>query len=376
MAYTFDIRFARSVGWSALIEEPGNSFRWKGGGLLSIDAEGVSIAVKRGLLTLRGQSCRIAADDLTAVYREADALRLEFSTPEALRTILPFWVSNRRVAAEIVTLLPTQRTVELEHSTAGCAQEHRFDRRLVAWLLAGLIALGFGALALPRYLAQSTVQSSAAVRSMHDASPVALPAMRESARKPTGVPSAATTRTHDSPAPAQHASEVSVPRRRNPADSSVSATDTAESLAAGSNAEVSPLGWSVRGLVSGEVIRVARGTPAYAAARRQLDTFEAESAALRACYLEILDSPTADNLEALDERWWKVTMRIYDSEEMQDPALKGLREIELAVARSWHSFLASYAEGLRTRDEGLVATAFAELKFAQVLAVRAHQYVL
>ena len=48
MAHTFDIRFARTEGMAALFEAPANRFRWKGAGKLSIDAEGISIAVKRG----------------------------------------------------------------------------------------------------------------------------------------------------------------------------------------------------------------------------------------------------------------------------------------------------------------------------------------
>ena len=52
MAQTFDIRFARSAGWVALLEAPGNRYRWKGGGLLSIDAQSISFTVKRSLLEL------------------------------------------------------------------------------------------------------------------------------------------------------------------------------------------------------------------------------------------------------------------------------------------------------------------------------------
>src|SRR5688572_32865876 len=82
MAHTFEIRFARSAGLAGLFEAPGNSFRWKGAGRLSIDAQGISIAVKRGLTNLlsRRRSHRIAAAELTEVYREGDALRLEFGS--------------------------------------------------------------------------------------------------------------------------------------------------------------------------------------------------------------------------------------------------------------------------------------------------------
>ena len=52
MAQTFDIRFARSAGLAALLEAPENRFRWKGVGLLRIDAQSISFTVKRGLLAL------------------------------------------------------------------------------------------------------------------------------------------------------------------------------------------------------------------------------------------------------------------------------------------------------------------------------------
>ena len=51
MAHTFDIRFDRSAGFSALLEAPTNSFRWKGSGRLSIDAAGMNVACRRGWFT-------------------------------------------------------------------------------------------------------------------------------------------------------------------------------------------------------------------------------------------------------------------------------------------------------------------------------------
>ena len=48
MAQTFDIRFARSAGLAAMLEVPENAFRWKGGGLLRIDAHGISMASSAG----------------------------------------------------------------------------------------------------------------------------------------------------------------------------------------------------------------------------------------------------------------------------------------------------------------------------------------
>ena len=126
MAQTFDIRFARSAGLAALLEAPENRFRWKGGGLLRIDAQSISFAVKRGLLALFAgkRTRRIPAGNLKAVYREGDALRVEFQADEAARVVLPFWADDRDAAAQIVRLLPTSQTVEIEDSTT-----HPFGNR-------------------------------------------------------------------------------------------------------------------------------------------------------------------------------------------------------------------------------------------------------
>src|SRR6185295_2898179 len=135
MAHTFDIRFVRSGGLAGLFEAPANSFRWKGAGRLSIDAQGISIAVKRGLLSLFPGSRRVAAAELTEVMREGDALRVEFTTGNTARAVIPFWVRDANTAQEIVRLLPTNRTVELEHDAAGVARiSFRVDWRALALL--------------------------------------------------------------------------------------------------------------------------------------------------------------------------------------------------------------------------------------------------
>ena len=118
MAQTFDIRFARTPGLAALLEVPENRFRWKGGGLLRIDSRGISIGLKRGLLALLGgkRTQRIPSEDLRAVYREGEAVRVEYQSGSA-NVVLPFWADNRDAAAQIVRMLPTSQTVEIEHST-------------------------------------------------------------------------------------------------------------------------------------------------------------------------------------------------------------------------------------------------------------------
>jgi hypothetical protein len=106
MAQTFDIRF----------DAAGNSFGWKGGGLLRIDGQGLSFALKRGIASLlaRRKSQRIPADKIREVYREGEVLRVEFATDEIPRATLPFRVRDRDTAAHIMQLLPTSRTVEVD----------------------------------------------------------------------------------------------------------------------------------------------------------------------------------------------------------------------------------------------------------------------
>ena len=101
MAQTFDIRFARSVGLTALLEVPLNRFRWKGGGHLRIDGQGISIGVKRGILALFGakHTHRISNENLRSVYREGEALRVEFENADSKRIVLPFWAGDSNTAA-------------------------------------------------------------------------------------------------------------------------------------------------------------------------------------------------------------------------------------------------------------------------------------
>ena len=127
---------------------PLNRFRWKGGGHLRIDAKGISIGVKRGILALfgAGHTQRISNENLRAVYREGEALRVKYDTAESKRIVLPFWAGDSGTAAQIVRLLPTNQTVEIEHSTeAPGARKPRADRRVLltigVTLAAGIAAL-------------------------------------------------------------------------------------------------------------------------------------------------------------------------------------------------------------------------------------------
>ena len=142
MAHTFDIRFARSSGLAAFLQAPTNTFRWKGAGRLSIDPEGISIAVRRGVPALFPHTRRVPAADLKGVLREGEALRVEFSTDNNSRAVVLFWVRDQETAEEIVRLLPTTRTVELNHDAAGVAQARvGIDWRALSLLAVALVAV-------------------------------------------------------------------------------------------------------------------------------------------------------------------------------------------------------------------------------------------
>jgi hypothetical protein len=321
MAQTFDIRFAKSAGLASLFEAPTNEYRWKGAGRLSIDPTGVSIAARRGLLTLfaRATTRRIPTNSLIGVYREGNALRLEFSTQESARAVLPIWVGDRDSAAQIVTLLPTQRSVELEGGDPEAPRRYRFDHKLIALLLIGVVALAVGALALARHFA-----ADRATPLVEGDSDLARPATRDSTIAP----------------PPQAAAPMPV------------------SSAGGFDPSNSPI------YLQNPI------------ARREFERFQAESYALRAEYSSIRVSPTAEDLEALEARWGEVIARIYNTSDFEGIEFVTQREVELAVARSWRYYLSIHAAGLRASDPRLIELAAAHLEFTEALELRLSQFAL
>jgi hypothetical protein len=385
MAQTFDIRFARSAGLAGFFEAPANEFRWKGAGRLSIDASGISIALRRGLMTLfaRGQFRRIAANSLIEVYREGNALRLEFSTRESARAVLPFWASDRIAAAEIVTLLPTHRSVELEDT--GSARRYRFDRRLGVSLLVGVVMLGAGAVALQRYLADERIAASVLAVAQP---PVQVPAREALSTPPVSKPDA---NSHLAPgtatataAPASAASGRPIPLYMNPPELPASSLDSsavvAEPVVAQTEAAPAPSvdtssrTWVVFPSTDG-IYPIVAGDPRYEIARREFDRFQAERAQLRGNYLYERDFPNAERLEAIEAGWMVVTARIYDSRELAAIEFIALREMELAVSRSWRVYLSVHAAGLRADNKALVRLSSTYLASAEALESMLPQFV-
>jgi len=343
MAQTFDIRFARSVGLTALLEVPLNRFRWKGGGHLRIDAKGISIGVKRGILALfgAGHTQRISNENLRAVYREGEALRVEYDTAESKRIVLPFWAGDSGTAAQIVRLLPTNQTVEIEHSTeAPGARKPRADRRVL--LTIGVtLAAGIAALWTTSLRTTPPVEGADA----------------QQVEKPLPPPVAGT-------APPSSAAAMAPPGAAMPVEAFDSIPEVTSSEVA--------------------VIPISRGTLSHDIAVRELAAFERDAASLESDYRlahkqlmtgEMSPDDFAERLEEYEMRWWTVTFRIYDSKQLEDPALLELRRVMLGAARRWRNFLSEYAEGLRSRDQVMIAGPLAEVARAQEMRARARRFV-
>jgi hypothetical protein len=109
--------------------------------------------------------------------------------------------------------------------------------------------------------------------------------------------------------------------------------------------------------------------PAHEAARRQLDLFLAESNTLRSYYLNARYEANDQRFSKIEDLWWKVTVRVSNSPAFEDPALRPLQEIELAISRAWRRAFAMYP------DPALLVSADAEVEFAEMLEARARQLV-
>ena len=308
MTHTFDIRFARTAGFAAWLEAPANRFRWKGAGRLSISSDGITIAASRGLASLFRlvPSRKIPAGDLKEVYREGAALRLEFATAESARGVVPLWVKDRETAANIVHLLPTTRTVELEESHERAAPRARIDRRVAGALLAG-VAIGVAA----TYALMRT-----------DPAPIAIES------PPASV--AATVEVDDA-APSM---PVALPEPR-PAPRDSAAYKSAARVVSAFNAEANDL------------------LKAY-----QLNRMDLESDVMTR-------EQFADALPALERRWWKLTLQVMDADELAVPQFADVRAATLDVAVHWRNFLTLYAEGMRKDDPAMIRRAFSTLARAE-----------
>lgn len=316
MAHTFDIRFARSTGLSGLLEPPANSFRWRGSGTLRIDAAGVSFALRCGLLSWCSPRRRIDAANLEQVYREGHALHLTFTTKDSPRASVSCWAVDAGTAAEIVGLLPTRRTIELESVGARPASP-RHDRRAVGALLL-FFAMFFGGAAL---LIPAPEVAPPAARPLIEAPNIVVPVDLD-ASKLVLPPDFAAAIPQDSPQYAVASRQLAAFEK------------DAEAL-----------------LID------------YRVDRKLL-----ESGAIN-------EEAFTNRLATLELAWWAVTYRMLDDSEFAAMGLLDIRATLLASARHWRAFLASHAEGVRQGDHVKIAKSFEDLARAEEMLSRARLYV-
>jgi hypothetical protein len=352
MAHTFDIRFVRSGGLAGFFEAPANSYRWKGAGKLRIDPEGISIAVRRGILSLlaKRNTQRIPAANLREVYREGEALRVEFASDGNPREVLPFWVQDRDTAAHIVNLLPTTRTVEMEHSTVPReGEQFRIDWRIVSYFAFALLFAAVAALVIDRI--QNTTPAPIVAPPAIELPPAVVEVAPDTATLDVETPDSAPESFIES-FPANVAPPPALPGTR----------------------ELDPVYLD---------LQVPRNSPAYRVARRQVQMFTAQAVSIEKSYRENHKRFTSraistdEFLVLLDDsemRWWDFTFRILEDDALADPALTDVRAALLAAARHWRNFYSGYAEGLRRQDHVMIARSFDELTLAEELRTRVRQH--
>jgi hypothetical protein len=399
MAESFDIRFSRAAGFAALLEAPANTFRWTGRGQLSIDAQGISVALQRGLSSwpVRNRARRIAAADLRQVFREGEALRVEFSSSGAPRASMQFWAKDRATAAQIVSLLPTLRTVELEEGAA--AGQFRVNRPVatllgiaLAAITCGIVVMRFGhsppvASAMDTRKASPTSAAAAPVTAGEPARADSLEVARTTtpagaASEPATRPSTR-TRLHEGAAP---------PAAGAPGDAIGETSvepENGDLLPAFPATELSlladiPLPARAPLRVDGPLATIPSNTPAWNEALRQLALFGSDLDDLREGLerdrqlfesARISRAEMAKRVDAYEDRWWDVTFRILDTDAFAVPVLADLRATLLASARYQRHFLALYAEGVRTANQATLRRALVEQARADALHKRARRFI-
>jgi hypothetical protein len=284
--------------------------------------------------------------------------------------VLPLWAQDHEAAAQIVKLMPTTRTIELE-DPSSTRRPYRFDWRLITGVLLGAALISFGGFAVHRLIAPAGQ---------------ALPSASEGLEvSPSRVhlPIAA------APTPARTPGSPSEPRNE-PLGGDLAAPNAQVEFDGASPVDYGELRHSVPGTAAADGPRTdghretaavespathgAVATPQYETVRPQIEYFEIESARLRSAYQYLSGRPTPAELQKIEDGWWQLSVRIYQSGEFQRSSYYSLIEAELAASRAWRRFLAVYADGLRANNREQIEFALKELEFAEHLTRRVHLF--
>jgi hypothetical protein len=395
MAHTFDIRFARSSSFAGLFEASLNSFGWRGNGQLTIDSMALEVGVKRSFtsLFLRRRSHRIRVDQISEVYREGEALRIEFSDGARSREILPVWAQDRGSAARIVELLPTTNTIELEQTPSDTRPRPASSKRALVMpvLLTAVLLVSIFVLMPKRPTPTTASPSDASVAGNSIATPptrlpdetVVQAAMPSPAAESSGEPAASMDASADTP--------VSAPAISPPAAKVVQGRTTQQPAAASpaSGAEPDPNNFvptvpEIEIRAEDLVVPLRQGSLAYDAARDILKQFEQMASELGEKYRkqrQLSDAGQLDadafarGLDALEGQWRQQGMKLLDPAAAKDPVLSGFLTTLGAVVTYQSNFLSGYAAAVRAKDANATAKAFEDLARAEKMLERAKLYV-
>lgn len=397
---SFDIRFARSAGLMGLFEAPANSFRWKGGGQLTVDDQCVTVSALSRLPFLT-RRLRFSSTDLRQAYREGEVVRLEFAEARGA-VVLPVWAKDAQVAAEIVRALPTTRTVEFERSPDDRLPRVRYDKRLVvsACIAGALLLLGIILLRIPSNAPEqiaitptefipdpAVLEASGPLVAAETApEPIAtLPAPLPE-RQTIPIADSALTRPASRDAPSIPA-PVEADNEPAPRASASKAATEDPAPKAMEEAEAEPFVPSIPGIHIGPAdlaVPIRKNTIAFDTAEHLLSWFQkiaSENNEKFAVYLADMDGGRMNErefirkLSELEWRWRNLTSGLLATSEAKVPELTGFRGSLLAVVSYQASFFDGYASGLRTNNQDSIGKAFAERERADEALERARMYL-
>lgn len=121
----FPVTFSRRSESPSRSDLLPNSFRWFGKGKIRLLERGLLVTAKRrvaiGFHTTEQRV--VPAWEICEVYREGNSIRVSLRGDARNRDFFQFWTGDAATAGTVVRLLPTQRTIEIEHEESAAKAE-------------------------------------------------------------------------------------------------------------------------------------------------------------------------------------------------------------------------------------------------------------